>query len=229
MRRGGHARAIQTKDIFLGDIRQQRVLDLGGGDSLWSLSFYNKDAEVVVIDIDGELLRHFKSEHKNKDIHLIIANAEKLPFRDECFDVVHASGCLHHLPHIQQGIEESHRVLKKGGKFFASDPNFFNLPAAIARNLFFKGHLVPSERRLNPFSLRKAISKYYTSSSVKTFYPLFSYLVPYLEGKNLFTRRYLKFKLPTFFKAALDFIDEIIERLPVTSNLGALIYTYGWK
>ena len=44
------------------------------------------------------------------------------PFEDDSFDIVITRYALHHFPTIKDTFSEIHRVLKKGGVFFLSDP-----------------------------------------------------------------------------------------------------------
>jgi ubiquinone/menaquinone biosynthesis C-methylase UbiE len=44
-----------------------------------------------------------------------VADAEKLPFKSQMFDIVYSWGVLHHSPDTPQAFVEVHRVLKKAG------------------------------------------------------------------------------------------------------------------
>jgi ubiquinone/menaquinone biosynthesis C-methylase UbiE len=44
-----------------------------------------------------------------------LADAERLPFADETFDVYYSNGVLHHTPETSAAIGEAHRVLRTGG------------------------------------------------------------------------------------------------------------------
>ena len=46
------------------------------------------------------------------------ANAEKLPFEDNSFDAYTISFGLRNVTHIDNALEEAHRVLKPGGRFY---------------------------------------------------------------------------------------------------------------
>src|SRR5262249_55883501 len=43
-------------------------------------------------------------------------NAEALPIRDECMDVVYSNGVLHHTPNFSVAMDEVYRVLKPHGR-----------------------------------------------------------------------------------------------------------------
>jgi len=49
------------------------------------------------------------------NVHLALGDAETLPIRNCCFDVVISFGVLHHTLNTQKGINEIWRVLKPGG------------------------------------------------------------------------------------------------------------------
>lgn len=46
---------------------------------------------------------------------LRVADAERLPFDNDCFDVVYSFGVLHHTPDTKKSVAEVYRVLKPGG------------------------------------------------------------------------------------------------------------------
>ena len=52
-----------------------------------------------------------------------VADAERLPFDDDTFDVVVGHAVLHHIPDVELSLREVLRVLKPGGRFvFAGEP-----------------------------------------------------------------------------------------------------------
>jgi ubiquinone/menaquinone biosynthesis C-methylase UbiE len=52
-----------------------------------------------------------------------VADAERLPYDDDTFDVVIGHAVLHHIPDLEQSFREILRVLKPGGRFvFAGEP-----------------------------------------------------------------------------------------------------------
>ena len=57
-------------------------------------------------------LKHFKNIHWN------LASAEKLPFKNESFDIYTISFGLRNVGDINKSLKEANRVLKTGGRFF---------------------------------------------------------------------------------------------------------------
>jgi SAM-dependent methyltransferase len=52
-----------------------------------------------------------------------VADAERLPYDDDSFDIVIGHAVLHHIPDLDQSFAEILRVLKPGGRFvFAGEP-----------------------------------------------------------------------------------------------------------
>ena len=53
-----------------------------------------------------------------KNIKFLEGNVTSLPFEDNSFDFVFSKGVLHHTGNLKKGLDEYHRVLKKGGNGF---------------------------------------------------------------------------------------------------------------
>lgn len=58
---------------------------------------------------------------------LVRAKAEKLPFSDESFDLVYSTNVLEHVHDPEEVLNESFRILKKGGFLQFVIPNYFSL------------------------------------------------------------------------------------------------------
>jgi ubiquinone/menaquinone biosynthesis C-methylase UbiE len=58
------------------------------------------------------------------DVEGRVADAERLPYDDDCFDLVVGHAMLHHLPDVELALREVLRVLKPGGRFvFVGEPS----------------------------------------------------------------------------------------------------------
>jgi len=95
--------------------RNSLILNLGVGSGLDHEYVLQASENVIGVDISKRALKMFKSKHNEP---VILADVEKLPFKDETFDFVVAIGLLHHL--VGQGdlecyINEFKRVTIGGG------------------------------------------------------------------------------------------------------------------
>lgn len=96
---------------------QQRILDIGCGDGVL-LSFI-KNAKLYGVDLDQTSLDFAATKVNAKFIQ---APATKLPFKNNCFDVVLAAEIIEHLTQPKKLIQEVKRVLKPGGYLIITTP-----------------------------------------------------------------------------------------------------------
>lgn len=87
------------------------------------------------------------------------ADACRLPFRAESFDLVAFSSVLHHIPDRLPALAEARRVLRLGGMVFAFDPNLLHPAMALFRHpcspLYSAAGVSPDEQPLLPVALRR--------------------------------------------------------------------------
>jgi ubiquinone/menaquinone biosynthesis C-methylase UbiE len=63
------------------------------------------------------------AEHLGLDVDGRVADAERIPYEDNTFDLVVGHAVLHHIPDLPAAFREVLRVLKPGGRFvFAGEP-----------------------------------------------------------------------------------------------------------
>lgn len=63
---------------------------------------------------------------QSKGLNVVQSTAERLPFADEQFDIVHSNHVFEHLADPQLAANEAFRVLKPGGLIFIEVPNQFD-------------------------------------------------------------------------------------------------------
>jgi SAM-dependent methyltransferase len=119
-----HARARYALEPYIHDFarfhegRGRDVLEIGvgmGADHLqWAQagpsSLTGVDLTKRALDLCGERLALHGCTSR-----LMRADAERLRFDDESFDIVYSWGVLHHTPDTRRAIREVHRVLRPGG------------------------------------------------------------------------------------------------------------------
>jgi SAM-dependent methyltransferase len=123
---GGADRAEPLRRAVGGPGR--RVLDLGCRSGALT-RLYAPGNEVVGLDADRDAL----DEAAKLGIETIWADAEEpLPFEDASFDVAVAGELIEHLRDPDRFVAEVRRVLRPGGTFVGSVPNFFRLRNRLA-------------------------------------------------------------------------------------------------
>lgn len=134
-----HHRSRANEFVFGGDERAElfaqlvgrpgrRVLDLGCRYGALTRA-YAEGNEVVGVDVDRDAL----AEAAKLGIETHWADVEEpLPFPSESFDVVVAGELIEHLREPERLVAEARRVLRPGGSFVGSVPNFFRLRNRLA-------------------------------------------------------------------------------------------------
>jgi ubiquinone/menaquinone biosynthesis methyltransferase len=81
----------------------------------------NLNYHIEVVDINPQMLEVGRSRAVDLNLfsHLnfIEGDGEKLNFADESFDIFTIAFGIRNFTNIEKGLQEAHRVLKKGGKF----------------------------------------------------------------------------------------------------------------
>ncbi len=100
----------------------KRVLEVGVGVGTDFWQWIKSGARAVGMDIPLASIeitrRHLHARGVRADRYgLLVADAEKLPFREDSFNVVYSWGVLHHTPGTEAAFAEAFRVLAPGGTF----------------------------------------------------------------------------------------------------------------
>jgi ubiquinone/menaquinone biosynthesis C-methylase UbiE len=108
-------------DIPLGS----RVLELGcGPGNLWAenISRVRDDWHISLSDFSQGMVREARQRlaTNGKRFNFLVTDAQSLPFPDESFDVVLANHMLYYVTDRPQAFADIRRVLKRGGRFYAT-------------------------------------------------------------------------------------------------------------
>lgn len=93
------------------------VLEIGVGLGADHSRFAAAGARLTGVDLTERAIAHtaLRLESAGLSSRLLTADAERLPFDNESFDIVYSWGVLHHSPNTPKAMEEVWRVLKPGG------------------------------------------------------------------------------------------------------------------
>ena len=143
-----------------------KVLDVGYNVSTlhWELK---KKFDVVGIDI------YIKKPEKN----VLKADAQALPFKQQSFDSVLAGELIEHLEKPESFIQESSRVLKKGGVIIITTPNVKSLVNRVSKSYHAPAHI----SLFSKSELEALLEKYKLRIKM---YTLFPYTAESSEGSK---------------------------------------------
>lgn len=128
-----NSKIMSEEDSFLKQInpKNKKILDLGCGTGRLNYKLSKKAKKMIGIDNSKEMLKIAK-EKKIQNSKFIYSNIEKLPFKNNSFDIVVSSLAIEHLKSINETIKETKRVLKPHGEFIFSFSNFSDKKKTIS-------------------------------------------------------------------------------------------------
>ncbi|MEF3365944.1 bifunctional demethylmenaquinone methyltransferase/2-methoxy-6-polyprenyl-1,4-benzoquinol methylase UbiE [Methylocystis sp. 9N] len=127
------------KDTFAGKVNARgrrgfRHLDVAGGTGDIAFRIASgaaPDAEIVVLDINGDMLEVGRDRARARGfsgVEFVQANAESLPFPDAHFDAYTIAFGIRNVPRIDLALAEAYRVLKPGGRFLCLEFSQVTVP-----------------------------------------------------------------------------------------------------
>jgi SAM-dependent methyltransferase len=143
-------RAQYLRTLFaISNCKIERYIDIGA-QHLESAAVFGKDAkETIALDLKFPE-KFLRDRTKIRNLTLVIADAAKLPFKNQTFDLVSQLSVLEHVQNISGALKEAMRVLTPEGKLLIQIPNRYfpieqhsglpmiNLAPSIIRRLLLK-------------------------------------------------------------------------------------------
>lgn len=134
------ARTYQVKRTHLEQLhiipsQGQLILDAGCGPGTYGLILAEEGNEVIGIDISTEFVKRATDRGNRKGLRFSaqIGDLERLPFKDNSFEICFCGWVLHHFSDICLAVEELYRVLKPGGLMALAEPNESSIAAKLSR------------------------------------------------------------------------------------------------
>lgn len=215
-RRKEKARKIDVvlQDFLKKQIKKKRILDIGIGNGEMA-EYFVEDNSVYGVDVLDQR-KNKKSKIKFKKIE-----SEKLPFKDNFFDIVITNHVIEHVGNQILHLSEIKRVLKKEGVCYLATPNKL-FPWECHHKKWFV-HYFGEE-------------KYHNYLKKRGIYEEDLHLLTYFETKKLL-RKYFEFKEythliiknPSKFGFSVPFISHLplslLRRLDFLSQTNIFILT----
>ena len=98
------------------EVHGARILEVGVGTGK-NLPYHPEGSRRVAVDLSPGMLRRAarKADRLGRDVDLVLADAQRLPFRDGAFDAAAATFVFCSVPDPVQGLREVRRVVRQDG------------------------------------------------------------------------------------------------------------------
>jgi SAM-dependent methyltransferase len=223
---------------LVGDVRGQRLLDVGTGLGESAIYFAKLGAEVTAVDISPKMVDLCLENARRLGVTLTaqVATGEDLGLPDASFDIVYAANVLHHIHDRDQFLATLRRVLRPGGLFVAWDPLKYNPLINVYRRKATEVR-TPDERPLGYDDLAR-VRQYFPGARSRTFWltSMALFLKYYLiDRKHPNDMRYWKVILREtprtigWWFLPLQAIDRALLRIPGVSMLAWNVVQWGRK
>lgn len=211
----GKVRAERRAEYFVSVgkiVSTDKVLEIGCGTGLFTKKVYKMSkANIIATDLSLDLLEIAKKEVP--DINFQIADAMKLPFANNEFDVVFGSSILHHLDFIP-ALNEILRVLKPEGRMVFAEPNMLNPQIFVQKNILF------IKKWLGDSPDETAIIRWKFARLMKN--------IGFIDIST-FTYDFLHPSTPNIFISLVNKIGTLAEKIPLLREIAGSVIIFGKK
>jgi len=130
-RMGKYLTRMETNFVFksIDPSRTRTIMDVGAEAGRFSLLAANDQAMVIGIDLDSHSLKRLKL--KNQPVHIIQADARKVPLKDEVFDAIIMIEVLDYIVELDKALVECYRTLKVNAPLLLSFGNKSSLKSKL--------------------------------------------------------------------------------------------------
>jgi len=171
---------------LMGNLREKKILELGGGMGINAVILARAGARVTVIDISEKRVRWMRQlaeliQLKDR-IEVLQMSAEQLSFPEHSFDIVYSNAVLIHVDK-EQVAKQVFRVLKPGGLAIFVEPLKYH-PLVNLYRYTFAPRIWREIAEYFSFRDLAELAKHFSSYTHREFY-LFSFLSFFWEfGKR---------------------------------------------
>ncbi len=132
-----------------------RLLDVAGGtgDVTWKfLNAASPEANATICDINPDMLNAGRRKLTDRGVAdrltFVGANAEQLPFADQCFDAFTIAFGIRNIPRRDRALSEAYRVLRHGGRFLCLEFSEVQVPMLDRLYDIYSFNVIPALGRV---------------------------------------------------------------------------------
>jgi demethylmenaquinone methyltransferase/2-methoxy-6-polyprenyl-1,4-benzoquinol methylase len=148
----------------------QQVLDVAGGTGDLAAAFsrlVGERGQVVLADINANMLNVGRNRLLDRgvaQVRYVQANAERLPFADNCFDVITIAFGLRNVTDKDAALRSMYRVLKPGGRLLVLEFSKVTVPGLKSIYDLYSFGLLP---KIGQWIAKDADSYRYLAESIR--------------------------------------------------------------
>jgi SAM-dependent methyltransferase len=231
--------AVENRFILrqMGPLRGKKILDIGAGLGESSVYFALQGALVTAVDVSPGMIETAVNLGKQYGVEVrgIVSVGEDLRLSPNEFDLVYIANTIHHIQDRASLIEQVHRTLKPGGRFFSIDPIAYNPVINIYRRMATRTR-TEDESPLGLDDLRE-VRRYFKDLRHREFWlaSLLLFIKYYLldrvhPNEDRYWKRILRETWGTlWWWAPLRALDSLITRMPLIRYLSWNMVMWGTK
>lgn len=156
----------------LSQLKNKLVLEIGCGAGRFTEVLLKYGAKVVSVDMSIAVFANKKNCPISENHAIVQADMNNLPFQDEIFDYVICLGVLQHTPNSFESIQNSQRVLKKGGSYVL-DHYTHTLSYYTKTTYLFRKYISRFSKEKKYEVIEKIFNFFYPMHyAIRKFYPL---------------------------------------------------------
>jgi len=196
------------------NIRNKNILEVGCGLEGVISSFSGKTT--VGLELDKGLVAKAKRFASNTKTIFICADAERLPFKDETFDLVLLLDVVEHVTNPETVISECFRVLRRGGLISINFPPYYSA---------LGGHLILPYLHYLPTAISYPIVKKLVSkieNEQNTALINYQHVIDQHESLNKISTREVRDIIKRFFTINKEFETTVLPRLVLKKHTDLL-------